>query len=61
MIPSYEVEVSVKTTVNGSGPDRGVAVKSAIGAVSEMVAVVESESVAPSLSVTVKVTVYVPS
>ncbi len=56
-IPSYDVELSVKATVNGSCPLVGVAEKSAVGSVSAIAAVVVLVSVAPSLSVTVNVTV----
>ena len=56
-IPSYDVDVSVNTTVNGSSPLVGKPVKSASGSVSSIVAVVVFVSVAPSLSVTFNETV----
>nr|QNO53062.1 hypothetical protein GGECLBBC_00001 [Methanosarcinales archaeon ANME-1 ERB6] len=56
-IPSYDVEASVKSTVNGSSPLVGVPEKSAVGSVSAIAAVVVFVSGVPSLSVTVRVTV----
>jgi hypothetical protein len=58
MIPSYEVELSVKTTVKGSDPPVGVAVKSATGALLTPVTVIETVAVllstVPSFALKVK-------
>ena len=61
LIPSYDVERSEKVTVNVPVPVVVDAEKSAVGLVSAIVAVVVSTSVVLSSSVTVRVTVYVPS
>jgi hypothetical protein len=56
VIPSYEVELSEKSTVNGLSPLVGVPAKSTVGSVSSIAAVVVLVLVAPSSSVTTNVT-----
>ncbi len=60
MIPSFEVDKSVKVTKSGSSPLISSTEKFAVGPVSQTVIVVVEVLVSPSASVTVSVTVYTP-